>query len=63
MERRSLNPFHELALLVWLWRLVRSENADIVHSFTIKCAVYGGLRRGSLVRPGSMALRGWATFS
>ena len=24
MERRSLNPLRELALLVWLWRLVRS---------------------------------------
>jgi len=43
MERRSLNPFRELTLLVWLWRLVRSERVDVVHSFTIKCSVYGGL--------------------
>ena len=63
MERRSLNPFHELALLVWLWRLVRTEKADVVHSFTIKCAVYGGLAHGSLARPGSMPLREWATYS
>ena len=43
MERRSLNPYRELALLVWLWRLVRSERPDVVHSFTIKGAVYGAL--------------------
>jgi glycosyltransferase involved in cell wall biosynthesis len=43
MERRSLNPVRELALLVWLWRLIRKERADIVHGFTIKCAVYGAL--------------------
>jgi glycosyltransferase involved in cell wall biosynthesis len=43
MERRSLNPLRELSLLVWLWRLARDEKPDILHGFTIKCAVYGGL--------------------
>jgi len=43
MKRRSLNPFRELALVAWLWRLIRREQADVVHSFTIKCVVYGGL--------------------
>lgn len=43
MERTSLNPLRELALLGWLWRLMRKERPDVVHSFTIKCAVYGGL--------------------
>jgi len=43
MERRSLNPLREAALLAWLWRLVRAERADVVHGFTIKCAVYGAL--------------------
>ncbi|MBG0792647.1 glycosyltransferase family 4 protein [Methylocystis sp. H62] len=43
MERMSLNPLRELALLSWLWRLMRKERPDIVHTFTIKCAVYGGL--------------------
>src|SRR5262249_36032932 len=28
MERRSLNPVRELALLLWLTRLVRAEKAD-----------------------------------
>jgi glycosyltransferase involved in cell wall biosynthesis len=43
MKRRSLNPLHELALLVWLYRLFRREQVDLVHGFTIKCAVYGSL--------------------
>jgi glycosyltransferase involved in cell wall biosynthesis len=43
MQRRSLNPVSELALFLWLWRLVRSEGVDLLHSFTIKCVVYGGL--------------------
>jgi glycosyltransferase involved in cell wall biosynthesis len=43
MQRRSLNPLRELALLGWLWRLMRREQPDLVHNFTIKCAVYGGL--------------------
>lgn len=43
MRRESLDPLRELALLYWLWRLVRMERPQIVHGFTIKCAVYGGL--------------------
>lgn len=43
MERRSLNPLRELALVKWLHRLVRDEQVDVVHGFTIKCAVYGSL--------------------
>ena len=42
MRRASLNPLRELALLFWLWRLMRREQPDIVHGFTIKCAIYGG---------------------
>lgn len=43
MSRRSLNPLKELTLLFWLWRLIRRENVDLVHGFTIKCAIYGSL--------------------
>jgi glycosyltransferase involved in cell wall biosynthesis len=43
MERKSLNPLRELSLLAWLWQLMRREQPDIVHSFTIKAVVYGGL--------------------
>jgi glycosyltransferase involved in cell wall biosynthesis len=43
MERASLNPLRELALLGWLWRLMRRERPDVVHGFTIKCAIYGAL--------------------
>jgi glycosyltransferase involved in cell wall biosynthesis len=43
MERRSLNPLRELALLWHLIRLLRRERPNLVHGFTIKCAVYGSL--------------------
>jgi glycosyltransferase involved in cell wall biosynthesis len=43
MQRRSLNPLRELALVWWLWRLFRRERVDLVHGFTIKSAVYGAL--------------------
>lgn len=43
MVRRSLNPFTEAVLLYRLWRLLRRESPGLVHSFTLKCAVYGSL--------------------
>lgn len=43
MERRSLNPVREIRLLWWLRRLFVAERVDLVHSFTIKCAIYGSL--------------------
>ena len=43
MDRRSLNPLRELALLRWLVTLFRAEQPALVHGFTIKCAVYGAL--------------------
>lgn len=43
MDRRSLNPILELRLLWHLWRLFRRTRPDLVHGFTIKCAVYGAL--------------------
>ncbi len=43
MDRRSLNPVREALLLVHLVRLLRQERPDVVHGFTIKCAVYGSL--------------------
>ena len=43
MDRRSLNPFREAKLLLWLVSFFRRERPDVVHGFTIKCAVYGSL--------------------
>ncbi len=40
MNRRSLNPIREIALLIYLVRLFRAEAPDVVHGFTIKAAVY-----------------------
>jgi len=43
LERRSLNLLGECRLLLHLVRLFEREKPDLVHSFTIKCVVYGSL--------------------
>lgn len=43
MARRSLNPLREAWLLWRLIRVYQEERPDIVHHFTIKCVVYGGI--------------------
>jgi glycosyltransferase involved in cell wall biosynthesis len=43
MRRRSLNPLREIALIAWLRSFIIREQVDLVHGFTIKCAVYGAL--------------------
>lgn len=43
MIRRSLNPLREYALVLWLRRLIAREQVNLVHGFTIKCAVYGSI--------------------
>lgn len=49
MERRSLNPLVELRLVWWIRNYLKNSGADVVHGFTIKCAVYGCLA-GRLAR-------------
>lgn len=66
MQRLSLNPWRELQLLHWLWRLVREERVDLVHGFTIKCAVYGSLAArlaGDRARVGAVAGMGYVFIS
>ncbi|MEA3122522.1 MAG: hypothetical protein QOH33_2107 [Paraburkholderia sp.] len=43
MERRSLNPWREIRLVLWLARFFRRERPLLVHGFTIKGAVYGSI--------------------
>jgi glycosyltransferase involved in cell wall biosynthesis len=43
LRRSSMNPFHELAYLLRLWRSCRQAEPDIVHLFTIKPVIYGSL--------------------
>ena len=43
MNRRSLNPVRELALIRRIAAIYAAEKPDIVHHFTIKCVVYGSL--------------------
>lgn len=43
MKRRSLNPLSELPLLNHIRRLYTEERPDLVHHFTLKCVILGGL--------------------
>ncbi|TAN02818.1 MAG: glycosyltransferase family 1 protein [Rhodanobacteraceae bacterium] len=43
MDRRSVNPLRESALLLRVARMLRFEQPTLLHNFTIKCAVYGSL--------------------
>lgn len=65
MQRRSLNPVREAALVWWLARLVKSESADLVHGFTIKCAVYGAMaaRLAGVARVSAVAGMGYVFSS
>jgi glycosyltransferase involved in cell wall biosynthesis len=43
MDRASLNPWREAMTLRALVRTLRQERPALLHSFTVKCAVYGAL--------------------
>lgn len=43
MDRASLNPLKEVALIGTLTRVLRQERPDLLHNFTVKCAVYGAI--------------------
>ncbi len=41
MDRASLNPLREVVTLWQLARILRRERPEVLHSFTVKCAIYG----------------------
>lgn len=41
MNRASLNPAREALTVRELVRVVKAEQPDLIHNFTVKCAVYG----------------------
>ncbi len=43
MDRSSLNPLRETQVLHSLTKLLASERPDLLHNFTVKCAVYGAV--------------------
>lgn len=43
MNRRSLNPAAEIALIRRIAAVYAAEKPDLVHHFTIKCVVYGSV--------------------
>jgi glycosyltransferase involved in cell wall biosynthesis len=43
MSRKNINPFLELITLVKVTNIIRKEQPDILHNFTIKPIVYGSI--------------------
>lgn len=43
MDRASLNPVREAWTLRALAQVLKAERPDLLHNFTVKCAVYGAL--------------------
>jgi glycosyltransferase involved in cell wall biosynthesis len=43
MSRSGVNPFCELATVARLARILSAERPDVLHNFTVKSAIYGGL--------------------
>ena len=43
MDRASLNPLRETATLYQFIGILRQEQPDLLHNFTVKCAVYGAI--------------------
>lgn len=43
MDRASLNPMREALTLRQVVRVLSEERPDLLHNFTVKCAVYGAL--------------------
>ena len=43
MDRASLNPVREALTLRQVARVLSEERPDLLHNFTVKCAVYGAL--------------------
>lgn len=43
MDRASLNPLRETLTLRRLVEVLKAEQPDLLHNFTVKCAVYGAM--------------------
>ena len=43
MDRISINPISEIGVTYQIYKILQEEKVDLVHNFTTKCIVYGGL--------------------
>lgn len=43
MSRSGVNPFREVSAVIRLARILSREQPDVLHNFTVKSAIYGGL--------------------
>lgn len=48
IEGRSTNPIANLGVYLTIRKLIKKEKPDVLHAFTIKCVIFGGLAARSL---------------
>ena len=61
MDRRGMNPFKDVKLLIAYFRMIRKYKPDLVITYTIKPNVYGGLSCRLLKIPYAMNITGLGT--
>lgn len=61
MDRRGINPFKDVKLLIAYFRMIRKYKPDLVITYTIKPNVYGGLSCRLLKIPYAMNITGLGT--
>ena len=61
VNRRGMNPFQDLGLLIRYWRLIRSVRPSVVLTYTIKPNVYGGMAARWLRVPSMATITGLGT--
>lgn len=61
MERRGMNPFKDVKLLIAYFKMVRKHKPDLVITYTIKPNVYGGMSCRLLKIPYAMNITGLGT--
>jgi glycosyltransferase involved in cell wall biosynthesis len=43
LKRSGFSVFNETNLIIWLFKVIRREKIDIIHNFTLRCAISGSL--------------------
>lgn len=61
MERRGMNPIHDLKLVIGYYNLIRKYRPDLVITYTIKPNIYGGLAARILRVPYVVNITGLGT--
>ena len=61
MERRGMNPVHDISLMKEYYKTIRKMNPDLVITYTIKPNIYGGMVCRFLKIPYAVNITGLGT--